>query len=137
MKPAWWIFGLAVLAVTPAAAADLDVTVTGIRNNHGRIVVAICNEANFPKGACPYHGQVPARLGQVTVRVAGVPPGTWAAAVYHDEVGNQRLQFDLLGVPKQGFGFSRDAKMRFGPPRFVDAAFSPGDIVTIPLHYRP
>jgi uncharacterized protein (DUF2141 family) len=129
------ILGCAALGFTPAVAADLDVTVTGIRNNHGRIVVAICDNANFPKGACPYHGQALARIGEVTVRVARVPPGTWAAAVYHDEVGNQPLQYGLLGAPKQGFGFSRDAKMRFGPPRFADAAFTPGETVTVPLHY--
>ncbi|WP_369293423.1 DUF2141 domain-containing protein, partial [Alkalihalophilus pseudofirmus] len=25
--------------------------------------------------------------------------------------------------PREGFGFSRDAKVRFGPPRFAAAAF--------------
>jgi uncharacterized protein (DUF2141 family) len=99
--------------------------------------LAICDNANFPKGACPYHGQAPARIGEVTVRVSRVPRGTRTAAVYHDEVGNQPLQYGLLGAPVQGFRFSRDAKMRFGPPRFADAAFTQGDIVTIPLHYPP
>jgi uncharacterized protein (DUF2141 family) len=125
----------AALAVAPARAADVHVTVTGIRSNQGRIVVAICDKVNFPKGACPYHGQAPARIGEVTVRVTGVPPGIWAAAVYHDEVGDQPLQYGLFGAPRQGFGFSRDAKMRFGPPGFADAAFTTGDIVTVPLHY--
>nr|WP_294554125.1 DUF2141 domain-containing protein [uncultured Rhodopila sp.] len=132
---AGWILGCAALGVTPALAANLTVTVTGIRSNQGRIVVAICDEANFPKGACPYHGEAPARIGQVTVRVPGLPAGTWAAAVYHDEIGDQPIKYGLLGAPKQGFGFSRDARMRFGPPRFADAAFSPGDSVTVPLHY--
>nr|WP_294511109.1 DUF2141 domain-containing protein [uncultured Rhodopila sp.] len=136
MKPGW-LLACAALAVAPARAANLDVTVTGIRNNQGRVVVAICDRANFPKGACRYHGQAPARPGAVTVRVAGVPPGTWAAAVYHDEVGNQPLRYGLLGAPRQGFGFSRDARMRFGPPRFEDAAFTPDNVVTVPLHYPP
>jgi uncharacterized protein (DUF2141 family) len=127
--------GCVALGVTPALSAELDVTVGGIRSNQGRIVVAICNEANFPKGACPFHGQAPARIGEVTVRVLGVPPGTWAAVVYHDEIGDQPIKYGLLGAPKQGFGFSRDAKMRFGPPRFADAAFTPGESVTVTLYY--
>jgi uncharacterized protein (DUF2141 family) len=45
------------------------------------------------------------------------------------------LQYGLFGAPRQGFGFSRDAKMRFGPPGFADAAFTLGDVVTVPLHY--
>nr|WP_294518386.1 DUF2141 domain-containing protein [uncultured Rhodopila sp.] len=130
-----WLLACAALAVAPAHATNLDVTVTGIRSNQGRVVVAICDKANFPKGACGYHGQAPARIGEVTVRVPGVPPGTWAAAVYHDEAGNQPLQYGLLGAPRQGFGFSRDARMRFGPPRFDDAAFVPGEAITVPLHY--
>jgi uncharacterized protein (DUF2141 family) len=131
-----WFLCCAVLAIAaPAQAADVQVTVTGIRSNQGRIVVAICDKANFPKGACPYHGQAPARVGQVVVRVTGVPPGTWAVAAYHDEVGDQPVQYSLFGAPKQGFGFSRDARMRFGPPNFADAAFSAGDDVTVTLHY--
>jgi uncharacterized protein (DUF2141 family) len=134
LKPAW-ILALAALEIMSANAADVDVTVTGIRSNQGRIVVAICDKANFPKGGCAYHGQAPARIGEVSVRVTGVPSGIWAAAVYHDEIGDQPLQYGLLGAPNQGFGFSRDAKTRFGPPRFADAAFTPSDIVTVPLHY--
>jgi uncharacterized protein (DUF2141 family) len=134
VKPGW-ILGCAALGITPALAANIDVTVTGIRTNQGRIVVAICDKANFPKGACPYHGQAPARVGAVTVRVPGVRPGTWAAIAYHDEIGDQPIKYGLLGAPKQGFGFSRDATMQFGPPRFTDAAFRPGDTVTVPLHY--
>jgi uncharacterized protein (DUF2141 family) len=119
-------------------AADINVSVTGVRNDHGNIIVAICNKDSFPGGACQYHGEAPARAREVVVRVTGVPSGVWAAAVYHDEAGTRRLEYTLFGTPKQGVGFSRDAKMRFGPPQFADAAFTVGDagvIVTVPLHY--
>jgi uncharacterized protein (DUF2141 family) len=78
-------------------------------------------------------------MGAVSVRIAGVPPGTWAAAVYHDEIGDRPLEFSLFGFPKQAVGFSHDAKMNFGPPKFADAAFALQDaglVVTAPLHYR-
>jgi uncharacterized protein (DUF2141 family) len=125
-------------SVMPVMAAEVDVSVTSIRNNRGSIRVAICDKVNFPGGACAYHGEVPARLGSVIVRVSGVPTGTWAASVYHDEDGIRRLEYTLFGMPKQGIGFSRDAKMRFGPPNFKDAAFTVGKTgvtVTMPLHY--
>ncbi|PPQ35476.1 DUF2141 domain-containing protein [Rhodopila globiformis] len=130
--------GVILTSTMPAMAADIDVAVTGIRNARGNILVAICDKANFPNGACAYHGEAPARAGSVIIRVPGVPAGIWAAAVYHDETNIRRLDYTLFGMPKQGLGFSRDAKMRFGPPKFTEAAFRVGEnrvTVTVPLRY--
>ena len=125
MKPAW-ILSVAGLGLSPAIAGD------------GRVMVAVCDKANFPNGPCAFRVQAPARAGEVSVRIAGVPPGTWAAAVYHDEIGDRPLEFTLFGFPRQAVGFSRDAKMNFGPPKFADAAFRLGEsaaVVTAPLRY--
>lgn len=129
-----------VLLAIPAMAAQLDVRVTNIRNGRGIIAVAVCDKPNFPTGVCPYRQTAQAAEGAVTVRFPDVPTGTWAVAAYHDEARVGRLEFSFLGIPKQGFGFSRDAKMHYGPPSFADAAFTLGDrpsAVTVPLHYPP
>ena len=52
-----------------------------------------------------------------------VPPGTYAIALVHDENGNRRMDKTLI-LPREGFGFSRDAPVRFGPPSFAAAAFA-------------
>ena len=44
-----------------------------------------------------------------------VPPGTYAIALLHDENGNGRADRVLM-VPREGFGFSRNAPVRMGPP---------------------
>lgn len=49
--------------------------------------------------------------------------GDYALALVHDENGNGRMD-TFLGMPREGFGFSRDAPVRFGPPRFEDARFA-------------
>ncbi len=129
---------LFIIVATRVMAADVVVKVTGVRSDRGTIAVAICDKETFPGKNCLYKATAPAQPGEVSVRVAGVPAGTWAAAVYHDELNKKKLEFTLFGTPKQGFGFSRDAPLRFGPPRFADAAFKLGDAdgsVTVPLHY--
>lgn len=139
MKQVCLVACCAVLT-TPVLAAELTVSVTGVRSDKGSVAVAICDKATFPAGACPYHAQAPAKRNETTVRITGVPPGTWAAAVLHDEAGSGKLEFNLFGLPKQGFGFSRDAPMRFGPPSFADAAVNLGNptgVMTVPLHYPP
>ena len=52
-----------------------------------------------------------------------VPKGRYAISLFHDENGNGRLDKKLL-MPSEGYGFSRDAPVRFGPPRFAAAAFA-------------
>ena len=60
---------------------------------------------------------------RVTIVFNDVPPGEYAISLLHDENGNGKAD-TVLFLPKEGFGFSRDAKARFGPPKFSAAAFT-------------
>ena len=100
----------------------MTVTVTDLRNSKG--IVRACmtaDEATFPYGATAQ-----AREGSVTFTFSGVKPGQYAIALLHDENSNGKADRALGMMPKEGFGFSRDAKVRMGPPRFSDAAIDIG-----------
>ncbi len=112
---------LAVLVAMQAHAATLEVTVGGVRNDKGRVLVAVCPKAQFLQDVCAYRGTAPARQGEVVVRVQGIPPGDYAVQAFHSEDGSGRLHRGFWGVPREGIGFSRDAAFHFGPPRFADA----------------
>jgi uncharacterized protein (DUF2141 family) len=64
------------------------------------------------------------RKAQARCDFEDIPPGTYAMAVIHDENMNGKLDTHLLGIPKEGFGFSNDAKGFFGAPSFSAASFS-------------
>ena len=51
-----------------------------------------------------------------------IPPGTYAIGVYVDENENEKLDTNFLGIPKEQFGFSNNAKA-FGIPKFEAASF--------------
>lgn len=53
-----------------------------------------------------------------------IPPGSYAIAVIHDENMDGKLETNFLGVPKEGYGFSNDAKGMIGAPSFSAAGFS-------------
>ena len=53
----------------------------------------------------------------------GLASGAYAVSLFHDENGNGRLD-TILGIPREGFGFSRNPPIRFGPPRFDAARFA-------------
>ena len=116
---------LAALAAAPARAVTLDVIVAGVRNDKGIVLVAVCPETQFLRDTCAYRGRTPARAGEVSVRVE-VPPGTYAVQAYHSEDGSGRLRRSFFGVPRDGIGFSRDARFHYGPPSFADAAMHVG-----------
>lgn len=61
--------------------------------------------------------------GTEALRFDGLPRGGYAVAVIHDENGNARLD-TFAGIPKEGFGFSRNPPIHFGPPKFSAARFT-------------
>ncbi|GAA4250430.1 DUF2141 domain-containing protein [Azospirillum formosense] len=126
-----WLAALAFgLATAQAAAADLSITVVNVTNAQGKVLVAVCTAETFLGPHCPYTAAEPARPGSVTVVVHKVPPGTYAVQSFHDENQNLELDRNFLGLPKEGVGFSNDAPMRFGPPRYADAALVVAEPVT-------
>ncbi len=114
------------------------VTVKGVRNAHGDVRVAICKRADFLRPHCLWHAAAPAATGAVDLHFPDVPPGTYAAEAFHDENRNGVIDKNFLGFPTEGMGFSNDAPMHFGPPKFDAAAFSvgaPTTHITLTLRY--
>jgi uncharacterized protein (DUF2141 family) len=115
---------LACLLAAPAAsafAATVEVHVTGVTAGKGSVKVAVCDQARFLK-QCVYTGSAPAHAGDNTIAVRDVPAGSWAVLAYQDENENGELDRNLIGIPSENYGFSRDARGKFGPPSFEDAA---------------
>ena len=49
-------------------------------------------------------------------------PDTIPYSVFLDRNGNEVLDTNLLGIPKEPYGFSRNARGTMGPPGFTEAA---------------
>lgn len=127
---------LALLALPVAAqATDIEVRVLGVDGRGGSVRATVCTEQNFLQPSCNYSAGAPAgRGGAVVVRVPGVPPGTYAVQVFHDVDDSGEINRNLLGIPTEGVGFSRDAPIRFAPPRFADAQIAvSGALVAIDI----
>ena len=52
-----------------------------------------------------------------------LPFGEYAIAGFQDLDGNGVLSGNFLGIPREPVGFSGNAKVRFGPPKWNDAVF--------------
>ncbi len=105
-----------------AAAATLQVTVHGVRDDRGQIRIGVCREVEFLSETCAHHAVVPARAGDVHARIDDIPPGVYAVAAYQDVDDSGTLKRGFFGMPKEDIGFSRDPALRLGPPVFARSA---------------
>lgn len=132
------LFGAVGTTAGAAAADDVTVRVENLRNGSGSVLVAICTAEAFLGPHCLYHGRAKAQTGAAEVMIDGVPPGSYAVQAIHDENDNLELDRNLLGMPREGVGFSRNAPMRMGPPSFSDAAIEideHGEPITLSMRY--
>jgi len=59
-----------------------------------------------------------------SVQFNGVVPGQYAIRLFHDVNGNGQLDTNPFGMPTEPFAFSNNARGRFGPATWADAAFT-------------
>nr|WP_298090238.1 DUF2141 domain-containing protein [uncultured Sphingomonas sp.] len=123
------LLAAAGLMMGAAPVSRLDIGVDHLRSAKGMIRVCLTADPdNFP--ACVDDVRAVTRsvpAGQSSIQFDGLPRGAYALAVIHDENGNAKLD-TFAGIPREGFGFSRNPAIRFGPPRFSAARFTLADV---------
>lgn len=119
---------LAVGEPVRAETGVLSIRIEGLRSAEGQVLVAIFRGADgYPGEPGKAWGSAVAKVSGERVRVdVALPPGEYAVAVVHDENGNNAMDTNWLGIPKEGFGASNNATRRFGPPRYREARFTVG-----------
>lgn len=134
-----WAFMAVLVTALPARAGDLIVEVTEIRNDRGLIRLALHNDPEeFPEGERFSGFDEPAKPGSIVVTMKDIPAGRYAAALLHDENRDGKMNKNFIGLPLEGFGISRDARVLLGPPTFEAAAFDvprEGTRITIRVRY--
>ena len=110
---------LPLLAANGSAPLVFDVEIEGMRNHRGQIHVCLTrNPSHFPD--CredPEAFRQSVAAASHHVQFTGFQPGTYALTVLHDENSNGRMD-KVVGVPKEGFGFSQNPIVRFAAPSF-------------------
>lgn len=136
MKPRSYLCLLATLCVMilPARArSEEQPTLTGIvmqvdalKTNNGFVYCDLYDKKEGfptdPRRALARVKVQPIR-NQVTCVFLNVKAGRYAVALWHDVDADQKFGSNWLGIPTEPVGASNNAKGRFGPPSFKDAAF--------------
>jgi len=111
------------LSATLFAQGKVEVTVKNIQELKGTIRMAVYSgEGNFmEKELTSKNVKVTGK--EVIVVFENVKAGEYAISTYHDVDNNNELNTGFMGIPKEPYGFSNDARGTFGPPTYEKAKF--------------
>ena len=132
------VFGLtASIAATTVVAGDLTIEISGITPDRGKVYVAVYDAPDtFPISGSQRVGQIVAPDDRhLTLHFKDLPPGRYAAVAFQDFNGNGKLDKNFLGIPKEPYGFSNNARGSAGAPSFSEASVTldPNGTTTIVL----
>ena len=116
MKPSFVLiaFLLFISTLTSHAQYNLNVEITGLRNNNGNLLYELFDQnhkslkvsnANITNNKC-------------VIVLDNLKSGKYAFNYIHDENKNKKLDTKMLVIPKEGFGYSNNVDAKFGPPAF-------------------
>ena len=103
------------------------VNITGLRNADGNCNACLFKDANaFPDNASQAVECKTATIGnsRATITFEDVTPGTFAVSVFHDEDSDGELGTNFLGIPKEGYGASKNVLPKMSAPTFEENAFT-------------
>lgn len=117
------IINLFTISSGAQSGYSLTVQVKDADSNNGKMMIAIYNsESDFLDKT--YMGtQSDITNNSCEVTFENIPEGIYAVSIFHDENDNDKLDSNFIGIPKEDYGCSNDAKGFMGPPKWKDAKF--------------
>ncbi len=120
-----FIFLFLTLPFLAFSQNKLTIEIVGVKSSDGNVRVAVYDtqDSFLSKDKVFKTGSASAKEGKTEVSIDDIPDGEYAVVLYHDANGNDKLDTNWLGVPKEPVGFSNAKMKTFGPPKFKECAF--------------
>ncbi|MDV7187398.1 DUF2141 domain-containing protein [Lutibacter sp. TH_r2] len=100
----------------------IEVSVTNALSDKGIIYFSLHTKETFRKAKAMYSESSKIENGKAEVTFKNVPEGEYAIICFHDENENNKMDFELNGMPKESYGTSNNP-MSYGPPQFEPSKF--------------
>ena len=98
---------------------SLEMEITNLQSNNGPVYIRILDQSEHPVIV----GTSSVVNYSTKISFDSISPGKYAIQFFHDENENQKMDFNLIGIPKEKFGSSNDVKPVLGPPKFEKMLF--------------
>ncbi len=134
------IFSLVLFTSFSQNSCDLTVKITELQNGDGHLMISYWDKPDgFPDDSftkelifkdlnSPSH----------TFKISGLPYGEYALAALHDENTDAEMNYNWVGIPKEGFAFSRNYNVTIRAPRWEESVIqlnSPEKTIEMKMQY--
>lgn len=128
-------FLLTTASLTAQTTCLLTLEVVGMKEKKGNLLISVYNSAeDYLKKPVK---TLTTPVDALTKRIALLlETGTYAVVVYQDENANGRIDRNFFHLPTEPSGFSRDARPKFGPPRYKPASFALSEDMEMRIRVR-
>ena len=108
--------------IVQSQSFDLNIKIKNIKQTKGTLELVVYNNANtfLEKGEAVKRYSILATSTIKSFTIKNLPKGSYAIAVYHDVNSDKRCNTNLVGIPVEPYGFSRNYKPVFSKPSFDD-----------------
>ncbi len=94
-----------------SGSITLNIKINGLKNSIGKILLTLEDESGKKIAST----SETIANNQCNISIDGIMAGKYSIYYFHDENNNNELD-SKFGIPKEGYGFSNNAKGTFGPP---------------------
>ena len=108
------------------STGNLIINISGFPSSDGFAMVALHNsEESYEGGEVSAIAKTKIMVVDRKVQVVftNLPYGWYGVSLYHDENGDGQMDKNAMGIPKEAYGFSNNAKGFFGKPDYKDIMF--------------
>lgn len=132
------ISGLTFESISESGKVIIEVE--AIQNSKGTIRLGVYNKKENLWEEAGVIKNVEGKINQntCTLTVYNLPYGEYAFAMLHDENGNKKMDYNWLGIPEEGFGFSNNPKVSLSAPSFEETKFrldAPQKVIKMKMKY--
>lgn len=127
-----------VLATACLCQSKIVADMSNFKNDNGVCRACLFNNPASFKGesGTPFKCEVVAVKNQMAQAVFNVPAGTYALFVFHDANGNNKMDKNFIGIPKEGYGASKNKIPFASAPSYNDNKFLVEEKATVRLQIR-
>jgi uncharacterized protein (DUF2141 family) len=108
-----------------AKLGTLVIELDGLANDKGEVLVGLYNDPKkFPKeNQALQNLKCKPSKKKCVIKAMKLPYGEYGVAAMHDENKSGNMDYTLIGLPKEIYGFSNNKRAVFGPPGFEACRF--------------
>ncbi|WP_299522107.1 DUF2141 domain-containing protein [Winogradskyella sp.] len=127
------IISLFTLTSKAQESYSLTVKVEDAESNDGKMFIAVYNKASDFLDSSYKGVKTEITNNSCVVTFENLSEGTYAVSTFHDENDNGKMDSNFLGIPKEDYACSNNAKGFMGPPKWKDAKFELKSDTTITI----